>query len=143
MELSWGQLCGTYNTMKLVIVLTLVVERWGANMFESCMGVNGDILCGQAISSMATWKACWLVSCNNLFLILDWFYNPLLLCFHFHNIDHICLFYVDDCILWQDYDSLFSSTQETIHGKLVDFQKELVHIQVWSYLHVPQHYFFF
>ncbi|KAL9331077.1 hypothetical protein ACSQ67_000687 [Phaseolus vulgaris] len=29
-----------------------------------------------------------------------------------------------------DYDSLFTSTHETIHGKLVDFQKELVNIQV-------------
>ncbi|CAL0323091.1 unnamed protein product [Lupinus luteus] len=28
------------------------------------------------------------------------------------------------------YDSLFTSTQETIHGKLVNFQKELVNIQV-------------
>jgi len=36
------------------------------------------------------------------------------------------------CILWQDYDSLFTSAHETIHGKLVDFQKELVNIQVWS-----------
>ncbi|XP_050897355.1 nuclear pore complex protein NUP85-like [Lathyrus oleraceus] len=29
-----------------------------------------------------------------------------------------------------DYDSLFTSTQETIHGKLVDFQNDLVNIQV-------------
>ncbi|XP_029125916.1 nuclear pore complex protein NUP85 isoform X2 [Cajanus cajan] len=29
-----------------------------------------------------------------------------------------------------DYDSLFTSTHETIHGKLVDFQKELGNIQV-------------
>ncbi|BAT81945.1 hypothetical protein VIGAN_03186400 [Vigna angularis var. angularis] len=29
-----------------------------------------------------------------------------------------------------DYDSLFTSTHETIHGKLVDFQKELINIQV-------------
>ncbi|KAK7384976.1 hypothetical protein VNO78_30680 [Psophocarpus tetragonolobus] len=29
-----------------------------------------------------------------------------------------------------DYDSLFTSTHETIHGKLVDFEKELVNIQV-------------
>ncbi|WVY90407.1 hypothetical protein V8G54_035921 [Vigna mungo] len=29
-----------------------------------------------------------------------------------------------------DYDSLLTSTHETIHGKLVDFQKELVNIQV-------------
>ncbi|XP_061350763.1 nuclear pore complex protein NUP85 [Gastrolobium bilobum] len=29
-----------------------------------------------------------------------------------------------------DYDSLFTSTHETIHGKLVDFQKDLVSIQV-------------
>ncbi|KAH9761237.1 nuclear pore complex protein NUP85 [Citrus sinensis] len=29
-----------------------------------------------------------------------------------------------------DYDSLFSSTQETVHSKLVDFQKDLVSLQV-------------
>ncbi|RDX87079.1 Nuclear pore complex protein NUP85, partial [Mucuna pruriens] len=29
-----------------------------------------------------------------------------------------------------DYDSLFTSTHETIHGNLVDFQKDLVNIQV-------------
>ncbi|KAK7320796.1 hypothetical protein VNO77_30601 [Canavalia gladiata] len=29
-----------------------------------------------------------------------------------------------------DYDSLFTSTHETVHGMLVDFQKELVNIQV-------------
>ncbi|KAK2399270.1 nuclear pore complex protein NUP85 [Trifolium repens] len=29
-----------------------------------------------------------------------------------------------------DYDSLFTSTHETIHGKLVDFQNDLVNIQV-------------
>ncbi|KAG2389730.1 Nuclear pore complex protein [Vigna angularis] len=29
-----------------------------------------------------------------------------------------------------DYDSLFTSTHETIHGKLVDFQKELINIQI-------------
>ena len=35
-----------------------------------------------------------------------------------------------------DYDSLFTSTQETIHGKLVDFQNDLVNIQVWPHVHL-------
>nr|XP_007161497.1 hypothetical protein PHAVU_001G074100g [Phaseolus vulgaris]ESW33491.1 hypothetical protein PHAVU_001G074100g [Phaseolus vulgaris] len=37
-----------------------------------------------------------------------------------------------------DYDSLFTSTHETIHGKLVDFQKELVNIQI-SHFPVEPH----
>ncbi|XP_027329343.1 nuclear pore complex protein NUP85 [Abrus precatorius] len=50
------------------------------------------------------------------------------------------IFYVDkQCQAWlperlvdwlADYDSLFTSSHETIHGKLVDFQKELVNLQV-------------
>ncbi|CAJ1972241.1 unnamed protein product [Sphenostylis stenocarpa] len=36
-----------------------------------------------------------------------------------------------------DYDSLFTSTYETIHGKLVDFQKELVNIQISHFLLEP------
>jgi hypothetical protein len=54
--------------------------------------------------------------------------------FYFKTV-YICLLYIHGCVLLQDYDSLFTSTQETIHGKLVDFQNDLVNIQVWPYVH--------
>jgi len=54
------------------MLLILNVERRRANIFESCMGVNWNILCRQAISIMATWKAGWLVNCNNLLLFSWW-----------------------------------------------------------------------
>lgn len=33
-------------------------------------------------------------------------------------------------VLFQDYDYLLSGAQLTVHSKLVDFQKELVSLQV-------------
>lgn len=40
------------------------LESWGANLFESCMGADGNILCWQAITILDPWTACWLVSCK-------------------------------------------------------------------------------
>lgn len=77
---------------------------------------------------MSTWKTCWLVSCNDLF-------DTLYLISFLKLVKYAM--YANCCILWQDYDTLFSSTQATIHSKLVDFQKDLVNIQVLLYLHVP------
>ena len=42
----------------------------------------------------------------------------------------VCDCHSNGGIFWQDYDCLLSSTQATIHSKLVDFQKELVTLQV-------------
>jgi hypothetical protein len=89
------------------------------------MGADGSILCRQAISSMATRMACWLVSCKDISSVL-------LSCF----LITFCNFLTcpsNFCNLWQDYDSLLSSTHATIHSKVVDFQKELVTLQVWLY----------
>ena len=75
--------------------------------------------------------------------LVDWLavmiFLPLLICWlstfchSFLNGDHLWLCHSNGAIFWQDYDCLLSSTQATIHSKLVDFQKELVTLQVWHY----------
>lgn len=120
-----------FITLKLKFK-SIYVECWGANLFESCMGAYGNILCRQAISIMATWAACWLVSSNDLSSILFiCFWNSF--CHFFLSGDCLWLCHSNGGIFWQDYDCLLSSTQATIHSKLVDFQKELVTLQVWHY----------
>lgn len=44
---------------------------------------------------------------------------------------HLRFCQINNCISQQVFDSLFTGAQPTVHSKLVDFQIELVTLQVW------------
>lgn len=70
--------------------------------------------------------------------LVDWLTVMILyLLGSFHVNMHFEIFFADSVtfvdqiyISWQDYDCLLSSTQTTIHSKLMGFEKELVSLQV-------------
>lgn len=119
-----------YKALSLIFFYCLL-GSWGTHLFKRCMGANGDVLCWQAIPSLDLRTASWLVGCMVIYLCF-YISNHHLYKFIFYSFycEEICLFPPNLPLIQQDYDSLFSGTHPTVHLKVVDFQKDLVALQV-------------